>query len=152
MAERFRLATLLRVLEDRRDALREELAQADRALEILAEQIQGLDQSSVEVFDQIREASRGSVDVDLLRAARRNSFAIKRQRLELVSQVEIVKEERERRRVTLMEADREVKKFERMREQWQDRVREAENKRDQSRMDEVSLIGFHRSRVEETET
>lgn len=151
MAQRFRLATLIRVLEDRRDALREELSQADRALDILADQLSDLDRSAIDALDDIREKSLGIVDVDHLMSARRHTFSIRRQRMELLSQIDLVKEERERRRVALMEADREVKKFERMREHWELRVQAEEERVAQTRIDEVSLLAFHRQRSEETE-
>ncbi|MEZ6106234.1 MAG: flagellar export protein FliJ [Pirellulaceae bacterium] len=149
MAETFRLATLLRIHEDRRDALREELAEADQAIEILRGQIGEVEQSTLAAMDELRSASQGSVNVDWLSAQRRHAFVLRLHKSELLRQTDVVQEERERRRVALMEADREVRKFERMREQWAERVAETERKRDQSRMDELSIIGFHHSRGEE---
>ena len=145
MTERFRMATLLKVLEDRRSALREELSQADQALAILEGQVQQIDQDALDRLQAIRQSVVGQVDVDWIVSNRRHAFVLKLQRTELLRNVDLVKEERERRRVALMEADREVKKLERMQEQWQEHRQQEQQRKDQQRLDELSIIGFFRN-------
>ena len=145
MTERFRMATLLKVLEDRRSALREELSQADQALAILEGQVQQIDQDALDRLQAIRQSVVGQVDVDWIVSNRRHAFVLKLQRAELRRNIDFVKDERERRRVALMEADREVEKLERMREQWLERRQQEQQRKDQQRLDELSTIGFFRN-------
>ena len=151
MAARFRLATLLKVRLDRRDALRDELAQALQAGRILRERVETVDRSREGLEGELRVASIGEVNVDSLIEARRYGLVLRLERAELLRQIAIVDEETERRLAALVEADREVRTLERMEENFIEQQRVVQARLDQSRLDELGSVGHFRRRAEEGE-
>lgn len=137
---RFRLATLLRLREAARDERRAQLAQAYRAEELLEQQKHAVEAALAEVWDQARSAAGpGEVDVDRLIEARRFELVLLAQKQHLAHQQELVRSEIERRRQALVEANREVRILEHLREkQWQ-RHRDEENRREIQSLDECAL-------------
>jgi len=136
---KFRLATLLRLREETRDQRRAELAEAYHADDLLQQQIQEADQALNDLLDECRKAAGpGVIDIDRLIAAGRYELALRAQQKELVGQRERVVAEIERRRQTLVEANREVRVLEKLRENQAKRHREEENRREVKRLDEVA--------------
>ena len=83
----------------------------------------------------------GSVDVDQLLQTHRYELLLRAQRTMIQKQQLQVAEETERRRVTLVEADRQVRVLEKLREQkWQE-YQVAEAKQDFKLMDELAGRG-----------
>lgn len=110
---KFRLETLQRVREARRDEQRQSLAEAFRAEQILAESRAEL----VVETEQLRELQRAAVNgkylnVNQLLEAQRYELLLKVRSQELTKQAIMLAAESERRRQLLVEADREVRVLE----------------------------------------
>ncbi|MEE8452617.1 MAG: flagellar export protein FliJ [Thermoguttaceae bacterium] len=143
---KFRLATLLRLREATRDQRRAELAEAYHADDVLQQQIRDIDEALIDLLDQCREAAGpGVIDIDRLVAAGRYELTLRVRQKELAGQRERVTAEVERRRQALVEANREVRVLEKLRENQAKRHREEESRQEIKRMDEVAT----RTRVTE---
>jgi flagellar FliJ protein len=136
---RFRLATLLRLREAARDEKRARLAEAYRAAEILAAQLQEIDgELAAYRLAAQQNAQRGIVDVDQLLHGHRYERVLTAQKNALKTQQKQVAEEIDRRRLALVEADRQVRVLEKLREKKQTEHATAEERRDQRLMDELA--------------
>ena len=136
----FRLASLLRLRESRRDECRAALAEAYRIDEVLRKQFDNL----ATELDALREfcrrnASPGAVDVDRLVEAQRYELVARAQQRHIAQQRETVAPEIERRRQALVEADREVRILEKLRQRQADQHRRDEELRESKRLDEVAM-------------
>jgi flagellar FliJ protein len=142
---RFRLETLLRLRLADRDARRADLAKAQRAEDALVAQAAALAQEQQETVDLSRRlASPGAADVDRLIAAHRYELVLKARSQQLAGQIEQVRAEVERRRAVLVEADRQVRVLEKLREKQQSAHTQREEKQEQKVLDEQATIGFLR--------
>jgi flagellar protein FliJ len=136
---KFRLATLLRIREAARDERRSALAEAYRVDGLLRQQLDGVARDLEALAARRRQAAGpGEVKVDRLVEAQRYEVTLRRQQRQTVRQREAVAAEIERRRQALIEADREVRVLEKLREKQADQHRTAEERRDASRLDEVA--------------
>lgn len=136
---KFRLTTLLRLREETRDQRRAELAEAYHADDLLHEQIQEADQALSDLLDQCRKAAGpGVVNIDRLVAAGRYELTLRARKKELDGQRERVVAEIERRRQMLVEANREVRVLEKLRETQARRHRKEEGRLEVNRLDEVA--------------
>jgi flagellar protein FliJ len=145
----FRLTVLLRLRESRRDECRTALAEAYRVDDVLAKQIEGLERE----FDALRrfcrlKASPGTVDVNRLVEAQRYELVTRAQQRRLAEQRQQVAAEIERRRQALVEADREVRVLEKLRERQADQYRRDEELREVKRLDEVATQQTFRQQQE----
>lgn len=135
----FRMSTLLKLREAARDERRAQLAQAFRADALLEQEQKRVEGELAAMQDELRRASGpGAVNVDRILDAQRFELALKAQKGQLAQQREQVGAEIERRRQALVEADREVRVLENLRERQRDRWREEESLRDIKRLDEVA--------------
>lgn len=135
----FRLATLQRLRENLRDERRSQLADAYRADEILQEQEQRLAQEQACLSAALREAAApGEIEVDRLLSDHRYSLLLIAQQRHLSQQRQAVGEEIERRRQLLIEADREVRVLEKLKEHQLQRHRDEENRQEIKQLDEVA--------------
>jgi flagellar FliJ protein len=135
----FRLASLLRLRESRRDECRAALAEAYRIDDVLRKQWEGLGRE----LDALREfcrttASPGAVQIDRLVEAQRYELVARAQQQHVAQQRETVAAEIERRRQALVEADREVRVLEKLRERQAEQHRREEDLREVKRLDEVA--------------
>jgi|SRR5271157_4649690 len=135
----FRLTALLRLRESRRDECRAALAEAYRIDEVLRKQFEGLGRE----LDALREfcrlnASPGAVDVDRLVEAQRYELVARAQQQRLAQQRQAVAAEIERRRQALVEADREVRVLEKLRQRQAEQHRHEEERHESKRLDEVA--------------
>lgn len=139
MAARFRLATLLKLREMTRDERRRALTQALDAAAILARQREQLE-AELNAARQwsLDQASPGRVDVDQCLATGRFQLLLRTQIAGIARQEKQVAEEVERRRKALVEADREVRTLEKLRERQEERERIAEERLDIKRFDEIA--------------
>ena len=136
---RFRLATLLKIREGTRDERRSALAEAQYAQRLLEEQI-------AEVRDDLRELKRdyqasarpGKISVDRLLDAQRFELVLLSQLKHLDRQRETVVGEVARRRELLVEADREVKILEKLREKQAQRALREDDLKEIKRLDELA--------------
>jgi flagellar FliJ protein len=115
MRFQFRLQTLLRIRHAARDERREQLAEALRIDDAL--------RAKQEEFEALRDEARrmqhlktGRVDVDRLLEAQRYEAIVSAEIAHVVSQRNNVAEEVRKRRDALVEADRECKVVEKLRE------------------------------------
>ena len=124
---KFRLATLLKLREATRDERRAELAQAYQADSLLEKQQDRLRKELAGLLLQSRKvAEPGTVDVDQLLETQRYELVLRAQQSQLSAQRQTVAEEIERRRQVLVEADREVRVLEKLRQRQLQRHREEE--------------------------
>jgi flagellar protein FliJ len=139
MKFKFRLATLLRMREATRDQRRGALAEAYRVDELLRRQLDATGNELEQLKGHCRRAvGPGEVDVDRLVEAQRYELTLRRQQAHVLGQREVVAGEIERRRQALIEADREVRVLEKLREKQADAHRCAEEYREARRLDEVA--------------
>ena len=147
MVFQFRLTTLQKLREQTRDERRSDLAQAYEAERILRDRAKELQLE----FESNRERLRGlaqrrELQVDSLTDARRYEALLNRSTAELQQQIADVAQEVERRRLALLEADREVKVLEKLRERQLTAYEAVQSKREDQRLDEAALRGFNRQR------
>ena len=133
------MATLLRLREAARDGRRAELAEAYRVEELLAQQERQIEQELMWLREQQRRsASPGVINVDRIMDSQRYELTLKAQQKQLTRQRAAVTEEIERRRLALVEANRDVRTLELLREHQIEKHRQDENRRDIKRLDEVA--------------
>jgi flagellar FliJ protein len=136
---RFRLTTLLRLREAARDEKRAQLAEAYRAVQILEERIQEADAELAAAQAAAQAAVKiGAVDIDLMVNAHRYQLILKSQRKAIDGQLAQVMQEVERRRLALVEADRQVRVLEKLREKKLQEFEHLQARRDMKLMDELA--------------
>jgi flagellar FliJ protein len=141
----FHLQTLLRVRLAERDERRAEFAKALRAEAVLREEEEKLIAQQAEQAVMARKLkSPGAANIDALLETHRYEAVLAGQRRRLAEQIVQVQAETERRRVALVEADRQVRVLEKLRERraaaWQ---RQAE-KKEAKQLDEQAVLSFLR--------
>lgn len=141
----FRLSTLLRLRLEARDERRAELAKALRAEEMLHERQEALAREAGALLARSRAlAAPGEVDLDALIQNQRYGLLLKAQSAQLAEQLAQVAAEVARRRAALVEADREVRILEKLREKQAAAQRLADERRDQKLLDERGTLGYLR--------
>jgi flagellar FliJ protein len=137
--QRFRLETLLRLRETAREQRQRALAEAYEAESQLEQHRSQLEAELANVRNNYREASQpGQMDVDRLMAAQRYELTLHAQVRQLADQQRLLGEETQRRRDALVEADRQVKVLERLKEVHRQRNREVDRKAEEKFLDEVA--------------
>src|SRR5688572_1626486 len=135
---RFRLATLQRLREADRDERRTQLADAQRAEDIVRARIVDIETELTRLRGQAARLSQpGLVNVDDLMEIERFEVLLAAERQAAVGQRQIVATEVERRREILVAADREVRVLERLRETQQQRHRQDTERDERKQMDET---------------
>ena len=136
---RFRLATLLRLREATRDEKRSQLAEAYRAEEVVQSRLSEL-QSEVDSLKQryIRGVSPGAVNVDVLIETQRYEFIVRAEQVAIQSQLQALRDEIEKRRAALIQADRDVRVLEKLRETQIERFQAAESTAEIKSLDEIA--------------
>jgi len=137
---RFRLDTVLKVRRQQRDQARAELADAHHAAAILARQKEQLAAAMREIQMRRRNDTEGSINVDRLLEAHRFHLLLGAKRQELSAQEQTLNEEVERRQAAVVEADRQVKLLEKLREKQARRHAQAESRREQAAIDEIAQL------------
>jgi flagellar protein FliJ len=137
---RFRLTTLLRIRDAVRDERRGQLAAAQRAEEIIAARIDEIDNELASLADRSHQASRpGSINIDRLLDAGRYQTVLFTEKQAAIKQRQDVAAEVDRRRQALVEADREVKTLEKLREKQSSQHRFAEHRREVKQLDAAAI-------------
>jgi len=136
----FRLAALLRLRESRRDECRAALAETYRSDEALEKQLDGLGRE----LDALRKFCRlkispGTVEIDRLVEAQRYELVTRAQQRLVAQQRQTVAAEIELRRQALVEADREVRVLEKLRQRQAERHRGEEERHEAKRLEEVAV-------------
>ena len=136
---KFRLQTLRRLREIHRDEQRGRLATAYKAERILAEQQNAVVAETAALVDSQRQMmQQGSLDVTQLLIAQRYQLALEAQIRTLADQAARLAEEVERRRQSLVEADREVRVLDKLEERKRQQHREASQRAETKVLDEVA--------------
>jgi flagellar protein FliJ len=139
---KFRLATLQRLREVRRNQERAALAEAFQAEQILEEHRAAVAAEQVALRNLRREASAGRyLDVNRLLEAQRYEVVLKSREQELARQKELLVVETERRRQAVVEADREVRVLELLDERHRIQHRRNEQRKEIKVLDEAALNG-----------
>jgi flagellar protein FliJ len=136
---RFRLATLQKLRELHRDELRSKLAEAVRANQILEEQLQQV-ATEIESLQTMRRQAveRAQLNVDPLLEAQRYHGVLLSQQATMHEQSRLLLAEIERRRQSVVEADRQVKVLEKLHERKLDEFRRGEQRAETKVLDEVA--------------
>ena len=138
---RFRLQTLRRLREIHRDELRVRLAEAFQAERILADERTALAQERAELADQQRRmVTQGSLDVNRLLASQRYQLLLESQERTLAEQALKLAEEVERRCEAVVEADRQVRSLDKLRERKEQEHRVAAERTEAKRLDEIGMM------------
>ena len=137
---KFRLATLQRIREARRNQERAALAEAFRAEQILAEHREALAAEQSALRDLQRDAASSThVNVNRLLEAQRYDLVLRAREQELVRQKDLLAVETERRRLAVVEADREVRVLELLDERHRRQHQRGEERKETKRLDEAAL-------------
>jgi flagellar FliJ protein len=143
----FRLETLLRLRLDDRDKRRGELAEAYEAERVLELRINETDDELVAVNQRTREIqASGTVNIDAATERQRYQLILKSQLQSLKQQTEQVGVETEKRKQALIEADREVKKFEQLKENQRTVYDKEQLMIEVKNLDEVATMAHARKR------
>lgn len=135
----FRLKTLLKLYEAARDERRAKLAEAFEAENILNEQTEQINEEIEDLKQQTRLSSKpGDVVVDRLIDSHRYELMLRAKRQEIGQQAKQLLEEIERRRQRLVEADRQVRVFEKLREKKLDEYQQQQYKNEIKQIDEIA--------------
>jgi flagellar protein FliJ len=136
----FRLATLLRLRETTRDERRVQLAEAHRADAELQSQLARLNVKQEQLQRECRAAAGpGEVDLSRLLEALQYASALRAQKAELRQQRQALAAEIDLRRQALIEADRDVRTLEKLRENQSQAHQQAEDRQEVKRLDEAAL-------------
>jgi flagellar protein FliJ len=134
----FRLQTLRRLREIARDELRVRLAEAYQAERILAEERAALDAERAGLSDlQRRLVGEGVFDVNRVLGVQRYQLVLEAQGRTLGEQAARLVEEVERRHVAVIDADREVRVLDKLRERGERQHRLAAERAEAKRLDEI---------------
>src|SRR5439155_15342933 len=141
----FRLETLLRLRLAERDQRRAELAKALRAEELLRSEERALEGQQLEAVKCARELkSPGTADVEALLQTHRYEIVLSAQRRQLKLQIAQVEAETERRRQALVEADRQLRVLEKLRERQAEIWKKETERQAVKQFDELALVGYGR--------
>jgi flagellar FliJ protein len=144
----FRLQTLRRLREIHRDEQRGRLATAFEAERILAEQRNAVTAETAALVESQRTLMRqGALDVNQLLTAQRYQMALEAQSRTLADQAARLAEEVERRRQSLVEADREVRVLDKLEERKRQQHREASQRAETKVLDEVASTRWEASEL-----
>jgi flagellar FliJ protein len=136
---KFRLQPLVQLREADRDRCREQLAAAYRAEQILVERAAALRQELKTTEQVSRTRSQpGRIEVDTLLHTHRYELILAAQLRQLASQQQKVAQEIERRRLLLVEADRELRMLEKLRERHAQEFQREEERRLTRELDEIA--------------
>ncbi len=135
---RFRLSTLRKLREIRRDELRVKLSEASRATQLLDEQIVAVGNEIAELQSDQRTAIAGSANVNALLETQRYQAVLRAQRSTMQDQAGILAEEVERRRQAVVEADKEVRILEKLNERQLNEHQKQLQRAEVKELDEVA--------------
>ncbi len=137
---RFRLATLQKLREIQRDELRAKLAEAVQAQQILEEQLVQVatDIGNLQAMRRQAVTSGQQVNVEPLLEAQRYQGVLLAQQATMQEQTRLLTAEIERRRIAVVEADRQVKVLEKLHERKLDEFRQEQQRAEFKVLDEVA--------------
>lgn len=138
---RFRLQTLQRLREMHRDEMRARLAEAYQAERILSEQRAAVDAETAAISNARRQMiDGGTFDVNRMLDAQRYQLLLEAQSRTMAEQAARLAEEAETRRAALVEADREVRVLDKLRERRLAQHHAAAEAADAKRLDDIAVM------------
>jgi flagellar protein FliJ len=148
---RFRLETLLRLRVAERDQRRAELAKAIRAAQMLQSEERKLQEEQTEAAERGRALkSPGAADVDAIMQTHRYEVVLAVRRRQFAAQIDQVETEVERRRQVVVEADRQVRVLEKLRERQAAAYQQQVGRLEAKQYDEMAAIGYVRRQEAQT--
>lgn len=136
---KFRLASVLKLREAARDQRRAELAEALRADDTLLQETEGLDAELGVTRDGCRRTAKpGVLDVDRLLEGHRYELLLRANRRVLEAKRAMLAVEIDRRRQLLVQATRDVRVLEKLRERQSTRHRAEEERQAMKLLDEIA--------------
>lgn len=139
MKFRFRLQTLLKIRENARAEAQAELGKAREAERVVLEQLDEIRINIEKCANEGRKAIEyGKIDVNFMIGLRRHEAYLLSQDTVLKKHLEDVRAEIERRRQILMNADREVKTLEKLKEKQYEQFVEDYRAAEMKEMDEIA--------------
>ena len=136
---RFRLETLRKLRETHRDELRGKLAEAYQAAQMLEEQQSAVADEILALQDAQRRSSSGATtSVNTLLEAQRYQAVLRAQQSTLRDQAKLLATEVERRRQTVIEADREVRVLDKLDERQRLEHQQIASRVEAREMDEIA--------------
>ena len=144
---KFRLDTLLRLRENHRDELRSRLAEAIHAASLLA----GQQQLVQEEFSQLQTCQRMALkgetaNINRLVDVQRYLLTLRAQEGTMQKQSALLEAEIERRRLAVVEADRQVRVLEKLRDRKLMETRQQQMRAETKQFDEIASIYDRRSK------
>jgi flagellar FliJ protein len=143
-AFRFRLKAVATLREQARDRVAEAVAEVQEAQRIVQEQIAQLQREIDDALRQRHTASIGIVRIDRLLMVQRHQLMLEAQREQAVQQLKLLEEEYERRRALLVEAEKEVKAMEKLKETQKARWEQDQLAAEQKQIDEWASTQYMR--------
>jgi len=138
---RFRLATLRKLREARRDELRAKLAEAHHAVELLEKQMLRVRDELLELKVAQRTAIVGTkTDVNALLAAGRFQSVLRMQQSTMQDQIKLLATEVERRRQAVVEADIQVRILDKLEERQKAEHRHQLQQAEIKELDEIGSL------------
>jgi flagellar protein FliJ len=140
----FKLEPLLRQRKRDEQERQRELAQRELVVVNLQHELKRLDESLKGASDDLRNNHlTGAIDISFLTAHRRFLLSMKRQGAGLIQQIAAAQAHVDQARLKLIEAAKQRKVMEKLREKQFARWREGQARREQADMDEIgSQIGY----------
>ena len=139
MPFKYRLAPLLKIREHVRSEKQAELNKAHEAARFVEEELERVRGEIAHSLEQgLQAAQQEQIDVNFLLNLRRHQAFLITQQEHATKQLEEIRQEIERRRIALMEADREVKVLEKLREKMKAKHHQEEALADLKQMDEIA--------------
>jgi flagellar FliJ protein len=136
---KYRFATLLKIRESAREERQRELAEAYHADEVLRQRQEDIAAEITGLKGASRDAvAPGTIDVDRLLSTQRYEMLLRAQSGQIGKHREQIGVEIERRRQAVVQANREVRVLEKLRERQAERHRDEEACRDIKLLDEVA--------------
>lgn len=136
----FRLQTLLKLRQGERDQRRSELAEAFHAFDILEHQEDDLrTQHEDAVVQKTKLQAVGQIAVDQIIDHQRFQLLVAAQIKQIGSQKQRIQEEIERRREALVEADRDVRALEKLKEKQFEKYTQAMARDEVKEFDEIAM-------------
>jgi flagellar FliJ protein len=147
----FRLAPVQRLRENVRDTRRRELAdalEAERAIEQRQRELDG--EIEMTVSERRTASAVGPVNVEDLANSRRYELTLQAMKYDLLSKLQMVRSEIERRRQALVQADQQVRVMEKLAETQLHDYETAQSKAEDREIDGAALTGWIRQNKEST--
>lgn len=145
----FRLAPVQRLRENARDQRRRELADALEAERTIEQRQRELEAEIGVTVSQRREASAvGPVNVEDLANSRRYELTLQAMKYDLLSKLQMVRSEIERRRQALVYADQQVRVMEKLAETQLSEYETIQSKLEDREIDGAALTGWLRRNKE----